>query len=541
MGLVNQLTEFSPDIAANAQPLRPLMSPRRAFVWTADHEAAFSKVKEALSRPPLLAMFDPHLPTILQTDASRLYGIGYALFKTTAATTVAWSSLHHYEHVTDHRPLIPILNHYTLDAVENPRLQRLKEKLSPYVFTTKWRAGKMLCIPDALSRHPVKHPETGDDMLHNISVRDAVTLRAVRTLTLPEDQNPTGDVRQAARNDETFAMSFYCDGDLLLYGPRVIVPAALRKSVLQRLHDSHRGSEATKRRAGQTVFWPGINADITNVVRACEACQTLLPSQQQEEYKNDDHPTRPFESMSADHFSVAGKAFLVIADRLSGWPVVFPCGRDTTADATIRQFRSYFRDLGVPLRLRTDGGPQFTSSAFKQFLTRWGVRHTVTSPHYPQSNGHAEAAVKSMKHLIMKVAPTGNIDCEDFDRGLLEVRNTPNRSGRSPAQILYGHPLRTCVPAHHASFRAEWQAEAEECDRRAAQQTEQAIQRYNQHARQPPLLLVNQRVRVQDRVWPLGQGRHCDGARTIAAVSSSPPEWTPSSEKPPPPAPRSSP
>jgi len=64
----------------------------------------------------------------------------------------------------------------------------------------------------------------------------------------------------------------------------------------------------------------------------------------------------------------------------------------------------------------------------------------VTSPH-PQSNGHAEAAVKSLEHLILKTAPLGNIDCEDFDRGLLELRNIPNATGRSPAQILYGQPL----------------------------------------------------------------------------------------------------
>ena len=93
--------------------------------------------------------------------------------------------------------------------------------------------------------------------------------------------------------------------------------------MLQRLHDSHRGAEATKRRAKQTVFWPGINSDITNTVRACEACQMLLPNQQREEYRNDDHHTLTYESISADHFQITGKYFLVIVDRLFGWPVVF--------------------------------------------------------------------------------------------------------------------------------------------------------------------------------------------------------------------------
>ena len=78
MGLVNKLAEFSPEISPAAHPLRPLMSPRRTFTWTVDHDTAFQRVKEALARPPVLAVFDPQLPTILQTDASRLYGIGYA-------------------------------------------------------------------------------------------------------------------------------------------------------------------------------------------------------------------------------------------------------------------------------------------------------------------------------------------------------------------------------------------------------------------------------------------------------------------------------
>lgn len=276
------------------------------------------------------------------------------------------------------------------------------------------------------------------------------------------------------------------------------MPTALRRQVLARLHDSHRGVEATKRRARQAVFWPGVDADIANTVRACEPCQILQPSQQQEPRLCDDNPTRPFESISADYFSVAGKAFLVIADRLSGWPVVVSCGADTTSAATIRHFRRLFRDLGVPVRLRTDGGPQFASREFSTFLERWGVRHDTSTPHYPQSNGHAESAVKAVKHFIQKVAPSGNIDCEAFDRGLLELRNTPNQTGRSPAQVLYGRPLRSCVPAHASAFQKRWQARDESCDRRAAARLRDATSRYDAHARPLPPLQRGDVVRIQD-------------------------------------------
>lgn len=79
MELVNQLAEFSPEIATAAAPLRPLISPKRTFIWTSNHTEAFEIVKETLSRPPVLATFDADLPTVLQTDASRLCGLGYVL------------------------------------------------------------------------------------------------------------------------------------------------------------------------------------------------------------------------------------------------------------------------------------------------------------------------------------------------------------------------------------------------------------------------------------------------------------------------------
>nr|XP_027229813.1 uncharacterized protein LOC113821505 [Penaeus vannamei] len=454
MGLVNQLADFSPEIAATAQPLRPLMSPKRSFTWTPDHDQAFGKVKAALLSPPVLAPFNPKLPVTLQTDASRLYGLGYALFQehghgqlrlvqcgsrflTDAESRYAtielemlaasWAmgkcrlylaGLQHFTLHTDHRPLIPILNHYTLDAIENPRLQRLRVKMAPYVFTAVWRAGKTLCVPDALSRAPTARPQ----LLSSTT---------------------TGLYRSFAPSHQ-----------------RTKITAA---SWSTHLHDSHRGVEATHRRARQTVYWPGIDSDIKSTVEACDSCQRLQPSQQQEPYLCDDQPSRPFESVSADFFQVAGKSFLVIADRLSGWPVVTPCGQDTTATKVMRMFCGTSRSR-CTCPLRTDGGPH-SPEEFRRFTERWGVHHLVASPHYPQSNGHAEAAVKSVKYLILKTAPDGNIDCEAFDRGLLELRNTPTPAGRSPAQILYGHPLRTCVPAHPQSFSAEWQTKSDDWDR----------------------------------------------------------------------------
>jgi len=154
------------------------------------------------------------------------------------------------------------------------------------------------------------------------------------------------------------------DHGLVLYRHRIVVPATIRKEILSRLHSSHRGIETTKRRAAQTVWWPGITNDIATTIEACSACQTLQPSLQKEPVMREQAPTRPFESVSADLFSHAGKSYLVYADRYSGWSEVHSYQGDTSSRATIRAFRKLFGQLGVPTRLRTDGGPQFSSHEF---------------------------------------------------------------------------------------------------------------------------------------------------------------------------------
>ena len=55
-------------------------------------------------------------------------------------------------------------------------------------------------------------------------------------------------------------------------------------------------------------------------------------------------------------------------------------------------------DYGWPTHIRTDGGPQFWSE-FKEFCTAHGITHELSSPYNPESNGLAEAAVKSLKRL----------------------------------------------------------------------------------------------------------------------------------------------
>ena len=218
IGLANQLSASTDSIATLLAPLRPLLSTKNDFVWSENQDQAFHKVKDALTTAPTLSFFDPSKPTRLSTDASR-QGLGFVLQQqrdddTWALTqagsrflngpesryaiielellAISWAitkckifldGLPHFTVVTDHHPLVPILNSHRLDEIENPRLQRLKARIMGYNFTAVWLKGKQNDAPDALSRNSVSEPQPQDALAEQDTERSSeMTITELRVV-----------------------------------------------------------------------------------------------------------------------------------------------------------------------------------------------------------------------------------------------------------------------------------------------------------------------------------------------------------------------
>ena len=61
---------------------------------------------------------------------------------------------------------------------------------------------------------------------------------------------------------------------------------------------------------------------------------------------------------------------------------------------------------------------------FQQFMTSYDIEHVTSSPHYPQSNGKVENAIKTAKNLLKKSKAAGT----DFHLAPLAWKNTPSES-----------------------------------------------------------------------------------------------------------------
>ena len=79
LGLANQLSGFVPDFAHMTVALRGLTGKSAAFIWLDEYEKEFEKVKRQLTSEMIVSHFDPKLPVFVLTDASRLFGLGYAM------------------------------------------------------------------------------------------------------------------------------------------------------------------------------------------------------------------------------------------------------------------------------------------------------------------------------------------------------------------------------------------------------------------------------------------------------------------------------
>ena len=510
LGLANQLGYFLPDLAHICQPIHDLLKKNNAFLWGPMQQNAFESVKEVLTSDLIVHPFDPAKQIELYTDASRS-GLGYILSQrctqtntlqmvrcgsralTSAETRYAvteleclavYYAINHCEFylqgatvitvITDHRALEGLWRK-TLADIPNPRVLRYREKLISFNIVIIWKPGKSNQIADCLSRDPrFQHDRPPSSLEENTEEERLIAT----VLSAASQVDPNLALILELRDDEYFRLisaiekecfsedlniykkaaaniSVIGEGDdkLLIYdGSRLVIPRRARKQILKALHAAHQGLKKTLTLATRFVYWPNMNQDIENVCEHCNQCRMLKPAQQREppnyNLTKSIGDMFPMSDVSADLFENAGKDYLVMIDRFSGFPF---CTRlhSTTTKAIIDALMHWWSSEGMPMRIRTDGGPQFRKP-FDDFCKEKGIVHELTSAHNAAANGLAERGVQSCKHLLIKCLEAK----EDFEEALLAWRATPTaKGGPSPAQLFRHRSLKIIgIPQPEASL-----------------------------------------------------------------------------------------
>ena len=63
-------------------------------------------------------------------------------------------------------------------------------------------------------------------------------------------------------------------------------------------------------------------------------------------------------------------------------------------------YEEIFTRFGVPRKIVTDQGTQFTFKLIKELTTKYGIRHCKSSPYHPQANGQVESTKKVLEAIL---------------------------------------------------------------------------------------------------------------------------------------------
>ncbi len=541
LGMITYLAKFAPNLSEATAPMRDLLKQKNEFLWDAPQEAAFQHTKDLITREPgpVLAYFDEKKEVVLEVDASQ-HGLGACLFQEGRPVAYASKSLtpteQHYAQIekemyaiaygcerfhqylygrpvtvhSDHKPIESIMKKPLCAAPA--RVQRMMLKLQKYDVAVVHRRGKEIPLADTLSRKFLHNIDSSigdcaDIMVHtiieNLPISD-VRLKELQDTLMKDSQMQAlratilsgwPDTRKECpahiqeywnHRDELSTTH-----NLIFRGDRLIIPKALRSNMLQQIHHGHMGMDKCKERARDILFWPGMNRQIEETVSKCTICMETRRANAKEPMIPHEVPDRPWQVIATDLFLLDGETYVVVVDYYSRY---FEIERlqSTTSTSLIRKTKAVFSRHGIPEKVISDNGPQYTSAEYALFAQHWGFQHITSSPYYPQSNGLAEKYVQIAKSLLMKAKKDG----KDPYISLLEYRNTPVDGTASPSQLLMSRRLCAIIPSTRKQLRPKTISPRMVRTGRRQQQLKQTSN-YDRHATPLPPLMEGENVRIQ--------------------------------------------
>jgi len=435
LGLAGYYRKFIEDFSKIAKPLTKLTKKGEKFNWTAEQQIAFQSLKEKLTTAPVLSYPDFTREFLVTTDASD-YAIGAVLsqgpvgqdrpiayasrilckaeqnYNTTEKELLAivWAVKYfrpylygtRFKIVTDHRPLIWLFN------ISDPgsRLIRWRLKLEEYDYEIVHKAGKGNTNADALSRNPI-----------------------------PDDQH-INSVGQKKEEEE--APKEYSEEE--------------KRQILYEYHDAptggHQGIARTLSRIRLKHNWHGITRDIEEYVGKCEYCQkNKLSRKTKMPLIITDTPTRPFEKCALDIVGPltvttnGNKYVLTFQNNLTKLSKAIPLANQEAATVAKEFVTKIVFEHGIPEKILTDQGTNFTSEMFKNTCKLLRIEKIQTSAYHPESNGALERSHRTLAEYLRHYINNDQTDWDEWlPYAMFTYNTTPHSAtGFTPFELTYGH------------------------------------------------------------------------------------------------------
>ncbi|XP_052327850.1 uncharacterized protein K02A2.6-like [Oncorhynchus keta] len=493
LGLLNYYGKFVANLSTLLHPLHQLLQADTKWNWSPQCEEAFKTCKQHLLKSKWLAQYNTEMKLRLACDASP-YGVGavishvlpsgeehpiafasrtlspseknYAQIEKEALSIIFGVKKFHkylygrkFQLLTDHKPLLAILGPKSaIPTLAALRMQRWALILLAYDYEIEYRRSSDHANADALSRLPCNSDSDSEDdrAVFQISLIDDLPISAsdiaeetrkepvlskVLDLTLGGWPTFVNDDNLRPFIDKKDQLS--TDQGCVLWGSRVVVPHKFQRRLLSDLHEGHPGITRMKALARSCLWWPGLDQDIQQHVGHCSPCEAVRNKPAAAPLHPWSWAATPWERIHVDYAEIDKQHFLVVVDVHSKWMKVFPT-QLTTAEKTINLLRHLFASFGLVKELVSDNAPPFTSNDFEMLLKNNGVRHILSPPDHPASNGAAERSVQTFKKAWTRLQVQSVPIHQRLPRFLFTYRNTPHTVTEcTPAELFLKRQPRT--------------------------------------------------------------------------------------------------
>nr|AAT47081.1 putative polyprotein [Oryza sativa Japonica Group] len=501
LGLAGYYRRFIENFSKIAKPMTQLLKKEEKFIWSAECNRSFEELKRRLVSAPVLILPDQTKDFQVYCDASR-QGLGCVLMQDgkvvsyasrqlrphegnypthdleLAAVVHALKIWRHYlignrcEVYTDHKSLKYIFTQPDL----NLRQRRWLELIKDYDMGIHYHPGKANVVADALSRKSHCNVawveelccEVQRDLGHlNLGIVEhgfVAALEAQPTLVeqvrIAQASDP--EIAELKKNMRVGKARGFVEDEqgTIWMGERLCVPEnkELKDLILTEAHQTqysiHPGSTKMYQDLKEKFWWVSMRREIAEFVALCDVCQRVKAEHQRPAglLQPLQIPEWKWEEIGMDFItglprtSSGHDSIWVVVDRLTKMAHFIPVHTTYSGKKLAELYLARIMCLhGVPKKIVSDRGSQFTSKFWQKLQEELGTRLNFSTAYHPQTDGQTERVNQILEDMLRACA----LDFGGaWDKSLPYAEFSYNNSYQAslqmaPFEALYGRRCRT--------------------------------------------------------------------------------------------------
>ena len=153
--------------------------------------------------------------------------------------------------------------------------------------------------------------------------------------------------------------------------------------------------------------------NIREYVKSCDACQRRGKPQRKSELNPIEVHT-PFYQIGIDFVgplpkTKRGNRYIIVAmDYLTKWPEAKAVSNATAEETEKFIYEDIICRHGCPQIILTDRGTHFNNQLIKGLMERFNIKHLLSSPYHPQTNGLVERFNRTLCESLAKLVSQSN-------------------------------------------------------------------------------------------------------------------------------------